>query len=400
MTASPRIVGIDVARSIAIFLAMGSHVWATARVGGFFEGPTVDVLRLLMALATPTFIILFGTMLELVYLPRFVPGKRRGISSRLLSRAIQCWLLYSLSVLVLFFTRPDYSFLFSLSTILMLGVTPFTDILKFYAIVLALAPLLLLLRIRFGVVPLLIPAIAVHLLHPVLRALPSPESYGLPKALDRLAMFVSGIGDAQLGGPSVLHGATLVIFGMILGRVLTGDGSETSDPTAKLLRRARWMFISSAFVLLLAVLLVGDETLHELGNMAMRMDSHPLYFIFGILGAYTLTAASILLTPASKTSEKFAFLGRTSLFVFAFGNMLLYAVLFDVTTKAQSVCLAIVLIVLITALSFWFDRASKRDGAVARLVLTIRGHIDHVARMVVERVPILFKGHEAPRRNP
>lgn len=379
-----RIVGIDVARSCAIFLAMASHVWVVSKSAAFFQGTYVDALKLLMALATPTFIVLFGTMLEVVYLPRFETGKRSILIARLWSRAIQCWLLYSLSVVVLFFVKPEYSFFFSLSTIGMLGVTPFTDILKFYAIALTVAPALLWARKSLGLIPLLILAVAVHILHPVVRGLPSPADLGLPMEMDRLAMFLFGIGGAKLGGPSVLHGMTLVIFGMALGNILIGAASSASPGIA---RRAWFVLFGAGLPLIAGAWFIDIETKKGLGNMAMRMDSDPLYFAAGILGAYAITAATVLITmrqPASSAAlwKSQTFFGRTSLFTFAFGNMLLYCVQFEPTTRIQSMLLGALLMSAITVLSFCFDRAAQQNGRMAKAVSAIQNWINRLATIL------------------
>lgn len=150
-----RIVGIDLTRSVAIFFAMLSHVWVVTAMDHFWSSLPADLLRALMALATPIFILLFGTMLEIIYRPKFVPGEQGLVAMRLFSRAIQCWLLYCLSVIALYLVPDGYSLKFSIATMMLLGVTPFTDILKFYAVVLFLAPILLLLRNRTGLLPLL-----------------------------------------------------------------------------------------------------------------------------------------------------------------------------------------------------------------------------------------------------
>jgi hypothetical protein len=391
--ATTRIIGIDVARSCAIFLAMGSHVWVVSNAGDFFHGGYVDALKLLMALATPTFIVLFGTMLEVVYLPRFDVTKRSVLVGRLWSRAIQCWLLYSLSIVVLFLVQSEYSFFFSLSTIIMLGVTPFTDILKFYAIALAVAPLLLWARNRFGLTPLLAIAVAVHLLHPVLRSLPSPVDVGLPTEADRLAMFLFGIGGAKLGGPSVLHGMTLVIFGMALGRILLG--ARTGDP-GSLVRRAWIVLLGAGIPLVAGALFVDIETRKGLGNMAMRMDSHPLYFMAGILGAYAVTAATVLVTQ--RTTDRSAgfwrsmtFFGRTSLFTFAFGNMLLYCIQFEPATPGQSALLGLLLMTAITLLSFCFDWAARKDGAFAKTVSGTQNVISRLAARLSDQGAQLYR---------
>ncbi len=356
---------------------MLSHVWVVAEMDQFFSGPLVDVLGVVMALATPTFILLFGTMLEIVYLPRFAAGEQGKVSARLISRAVQCWLLYCLSIAVLYVTAENYSLKFSIATMMLLGVTPFTDILKFYAVALAIAPLLLWLRNRFGLMPLVAAALLVHACYPLIRAIISPVDAGLGAEADRLAMFLFGIGHAKLGGPSILHGASLVIAGMCFGAVMTrvlGRKAETNS------RRPLWLLASAALVVTLTAPFSVTDGIRQLGDMSMRMDSHPLYFAEGMAGAVAVTTFAVLATQSlpeekRKSIEAFAFLGRTSLFTFSFGNMILYCVTAKPTTASSALTLTAGLLLLIVALSYWFDRSARRDGHIKALVKSIQGAV-------------------------
>lgn len=130
---------------------------------------------------------------------------------------------------MLYVLSDDYSLKFSLATMMLLGVTPFTDILKFYAVVLFLAPILLQLRERIGLLPLLFGALVVHAAHPILRGLPSPADFQMSLYAERVVTFLFGVGDAQLGGPSILHGLSLVIAGMVFGRLIAGDRAIDSS---------------------------------------------------------------------------------------------------------------------------------------------------------------------------
>lgn len=390
----PRIVGIDVARSVAILLAMASHVWTASGTNAFIRGSWVDVLLVLMAAATPTFIILFGTMLELVYLPRFIPGQRGTASAKLLSRAVQCWLLYALSVAVLFVMHDNYSAMFSVATVMMLGVTPFTDILKFYAVVLALAPIMLWARCRFGLVALGIGAVAVHFAYPLLIALPTPTGLALPIEVNRLWKFLFGLGDAKLGGPSVMHGITMVIAGMAIGRFLV-SASETQPDAMGLRRRAALLLAGAGLPLAVVFALVDEATLRDLGNMSLRIAGHPLYFFVGMLFACVLTAAAVLATSRG-TSDRFwrdaAFLGRTSLFTFAFGNMLLYCIVFEPESRAEALWVAAALLVAIIALSFWFDRLMRQQGWVAHRVSGLQRRITALFETASTRLTMAADG--------
>ncbi|HWL75013.1 MAG TPA: heparan-alpha-glucosaminide N-acetyltransferase domain-containing protein, partial [Burkholderiaceae bacterium] len=91
---SRRISGLDTARALAIFLAMSSHGFIHFGVWPLLDSDLALLLHLFTRSATPVFIILFGMMLELVYLKWLLAGKRTDCWRRQVSRAIQCYALY------------------------------------------------------------------------------------------------------------------------------------------------------------------------------------------------------------------------------------------------------------------------------------------------------------------
>ena len=383
-----RIVGIDITRSVAIFFAMLSHVWVVTAMDHFWSGPSADLLRALMALATPIFILLFGTMLEIIYRPKFVPGEQGLVAMRLFSRALQCWLLYCLSVVALYLVPDGYSLKFSIATMMLLGVTPFTDILKFYAVVLFLAPILLLLRNRTGLLPLLFAAVAVHAAHPILRGLPSPIDFQMSMYAERVVTFLFGIGNAKLGGPSILHGLSLIIGGMAFGRLIAGDRAARSETTGSIAKRASFLLVASTLALALGALLSRDSSLAELGDMSLRMDSDPLYFAAGLCGAIALTSLAVLTTQGlsdegKKKLEKLVFFGRTSLFTFAFGNMILYAWPDTPDTLGSAILHAVLMSVVIIGLSYLFYREMRRGGPLATVVRLLQSKITSFVKMLI-----------------
>lgn len=387
--AVPRIIGIDLTRSVAIFFAMLSHVWVVTNMDDFWRGPSADFLRALMALATPTFILLFGTMLEIVYRPRFVAGEKGRVAVRLFSRAIQCWLLYCVSVFVLYLVTDGYSLKFSIATMMLLGVTPFTDILKFYAVVLFLAPILLWLRNRVGLLPLVVAAVVVHVAHPFIRGLPSPLDFHMGMYAERVVTFLFGVGDAKLGGPSILHGTSLIIAGMAFGRLIAGDRTARSGKTTiGIVERASCLLAGSVLVIATGILFYDETSLAELGDMSLRMDSDPLYFGAGLCGAIAITSLAVLMTQrlspeTKKRLEKPVFFGRTSLFTFAFGNMVLYGWPDTPDAFGTAIFEAVLVSVTITVLSYLFDREVRRGGALASVVKWFQARIASIVNMMV-----------------
>ena len=89
-----RIVFVDAARGLAVALALYIHSLAT--FGAWYHLPRLGqaLVRLVTSAATPTFIVLFGAMLEMVYYPGLVEGGRRRVRVRLLRRSWNCYVAY------------------------------------------------------------------------------------------------------------------------------------------------------------------------------------------------------------------------------------------------------------------------------------------------------------------
>ncbi|WP_101339526.1 heparan-alpha-glucosaminide N-acetyltransferase domain-containing protein [Cereibacter azotoformans] len=398
-SSTPRINGVDVTRSFAIMLVMLSHALIEFDVFSAFPGTATTLLRFLIQTAPVTFICLFGAMLEIVYAPRFVPGAEEAVTRRLWTRALQCYLLYALSVLALHVSggsSPGYT----IRCLLMLGVTPYTDILKFYALALLAAPLLLRVRLRYGMSPLLLFAVAVPAAYPLLARLPEPPLVFGYDYLLKPASFLYG-GTSEAGGPSVLHGLALVAAGMILGRgvrlLLSAEGATRRD--------GRLIFGLMLGVAGTASALMWNwqapfATLAALADMSLRNDNHPLYGTVGLAVTLIEVLLAVLLFDrlGRRWGSPLLFLGRTSLFTFAFGNILLYLAPERVPVIGGGLPLALVVFAIMMGQSWLFLRlmtpvaadASRIWRAVAtrfqRLVRWMQRPVDGtVSRLVPSR---------------
>lgn len=386
-----RIIGLDAARSMAIVFAMSSHVYAEASLSVHTPDHIARLAGFMFQIATPTFILLFGTMLEVIYRPRWTNGPaRREVATRLVSRALQCWVLYAVTIFALFLTDEGYSLRFSLATILFMGNSPYTEILKFYAIVLALAPILLWMREKIGLWPLVILALAFHVAWPLLDALPDAQhDLGAPIHIARLIKFLTGFGDLQLAGPSILHGLTLVIAGQCLGRFLTGGSSKglrTMDLSSYrgFGQRVRGLLIGGGVVALIGGLVLTNEAIDGLVDGSLRKDSHPLYFATGILSATLMTLLFVQLIDIRNVGSadlwtRVTFFGRTSMFTFAWGNIFLYLVGPSPVSASTALIWAAALLGGICAMSFAFDRAARCSPATAAVLKRLRIPTDWLA---------------------
>ena len=222
MPAKQRIVGIDVCRSMAIIAATSSHAFVAS--GAFRFDPSVAMMWFQIAthLATPVFIGLFGSMLYIAYRPKFIYGRDLEGIQQLLSRSAQCYFLYLICILT-WVMNGTFSATYGLRCALLIGVTPFVDILKFYTVMLFVAPIIISVSTRFkrGLAILLALAMAPHLAYPLWPPLePLPIVFG-HDYLSLPASFLYG-GNSGAGGPSLLHGLILVVYGMWLGKIAEG----------------------------------------------------------------------------------------------------------------------------------------------------------------------------------
>lgn len=320
-----RIVGIDIARAFAILLVTWKHSMASFGARGQLDGAANVGLELLMQLATPIFLILFGAMLELVYRPRFEAGQSVETAKRLYKRALQCYGYYALAIIVFFLVMGTYS-LMSLPLVFTGFISvPYSHLLAFYTVALALSPILLALRARLGLFPLVTMAVLVHLAHPILNQLPqAPLIFGRDY-LQHMSGFLYGQG-VDFIGPSLIHGLSLVVLGMLFGRGLRPTNNQTGamsvSPSTSL-----WM--AGAAILVIAGCWdwsSSQTSMDALLGATLRMESHPLYFSIGVLGALALTWFFIFTHDLCglKFGYPIRVFGRRSLFAFGIGNILCY----------------------------------------------------------------------------
>jgi surface polysaccharide O-acyltransferase-like enzyme len=304
---------------MAITFAMLAHcfihfdVWAQLGDGALFAS-----IRTLTRSATPTFIILFGMMLEIVYLKLLRRGDRLSCWTKLLTRAIQCYLLY-LCVAVAGILGGQLSLKEGLEAALFLDDAYFANILKFYSLGLLGGIVLLELRARFGFTALAAAFCVIWLSFPLVKALPP-----FPYALQDLASFLIGAG--AKGGPSALQGMSLVIFGMLLGNTALKLLAAEPVKRRRGAHQAAWIAVAAAAATAALFLTLGPEAVEEgFVSFEFRGANHPGYYIIGasvalILIAFWSLLAARLPEPVLRRLNVF---GTSSLFAYAFGNVAL-----------------------------------------------------------------------------
>ncbi|QCP86456.1 DUF1624 domain-containing protein [Cereibacter sphaeroides] len=392
-----RINGVDVTRSLAIMLAMLSHTLIQFDIFEAWHGPTATFTRFAIQTAPVTFICLFGAMLEIVYAPRFAAGGAEAATRQLWTRALQCYLLYALTVIALHVSGGQ-SLGYTIRCLLMLGVTPYADILKFYALALLAAPLLLRMRLRHGLGAVLLFAVAVPAAHPLLAQLPEPPLLFGRDYLLKPASFLYG-GTSEAGGPSVLHGLALVAAGMILGRgvrlLLSAEAAERRRGGLVLgLMLATTAGASAAMWNWQA----PYETVVAIADMSLRNDNHPIYAAIGLTATLLEVLLAVLLFDrlGRRWGKPVLFLGRTSLFTFSFGNILLYLAPERLPAVGDGLPLALVFFAIMLGQSWLFLRLMTPVSPEASRVWTriatgfqrlVRGMQRPVDRTVSRLVP-------------
>jgi hypothetical protein len=146
-----------------------------------------------------------------------------------------------------------------------------------------------------------------------------------------------------------------------------------------------------AFVLISAGCLMAPSWVFRgLSNMSLRMDSHVIYFAAGTLSAFCLTLAMIwiadLWTPGrSAMWSRLSFFGRTSMFTFAWGNMLLYLVDYHPSGPSATLAMAALLLAAICLMSFVFDLIMRRSDSARAMLEAVNRPLDWLARLTLGR---------------
>jgi hypothetical protein len=310
---------IDFARTFAVVLALLSHSLANTKVLDRVSADSLNITHFTRT-ATPIFVFMFGFMIEYVYVMRARAFGVASIQQRLRVRSFQC---YFGCCLISFCTllgchQSLYKFAKSLA---FFGDSRGGNILRVYAVILLFTPLLVRLRLRYGVRFVVFCLAGVLLSFPFIIQLKGVD-FGAFKT--PLHLFF-GVGPPGFG-PSVWHSLSFVLSGMLLASSLT-SGAET-------LRNAflRFYLIALGLVSICAVAwfpLVHDspaEAWVKFVDNTYRENNMPGYYLIGIVtSVFWITLFSLLIgTRELSRPVKFLLpLGLSSLVSYTTGNMLL-----------------------------------------------------------------------------
>jgi len=314
---------VDVHRSLAILLAICAHAINDWGIAGGLEEAEFALVRTVTRAANPSFIFMFGMMLELVYARKIQQHGMRSVAPRLVQRGFQCYLGYALTFLIAFLvgSRDLWT---TLQGLFFIFGPPHGAVLRFYAVALILAVGLLAVRHTFGLRAALALCLGLWALQPV-------EAWISQIHLGRLnsvrAFFLS---DLPLN-------MTFVAGGMYLGHAL-----RLKDARVARAFHRRAGVILAATGSIVAVLVVhsslGEVYTSYLDYYAYRVHNHIGYYSIGLMQACLLSVALYHLVPVSskwlRASSLWMGFGRSSLLSFTLGNMLLIVLHYHINVSA------------------------------------------------------------------
>lgn len=307
-----RLIFVDVLRSLAIGLALTAHAVNDFNIPARLSETEFIALRSLTRAAAPSFIFLFGMMLELVYARKMEEQGPSTIVPKLIWRSLQCYFGYLITVFA-----GLVAGLFDLAHALQAAVFIFGghhgNILKFYTVALIIAVPLLMLRNRIGLLPVLGLCLSMWGFRPLLQAINSIHVGRLNGALELLVQMIP-------------FSLTFIGAGMLVGTALRKEGNAL----------VRTFYRYTSTVGAVCITIVGiliwqsapGEVLHSyLDFYAYRNSFHIGYYAIGLLQTIGLCLLFFhLFPPPKQVLSPRSFLlgfGRSALLSFTLGNVVL-----------------------------------------------------------------------------
>ncbi|WP_162987099.1 hypothetical protein [Sphingomonas paeninsulae] len=306
--------GIDIARIIAIFLALLSH--AFGRVGLVFT----SAAELAMRASTPLFLVLFGCMITIVYIPRYNKISFGYFTRICWMRAGECYLWFLFNLFLLFLTGSQ-SLLYTIRSAFFMGSTAYVQILTLYTVYFLALPWLIAALQKVGLVRALAFAFLVHLAFVPIKALQISDRVPGFAYIQRIIDLAIGAGTQNMiAGPSILHSLALVLGGVWVGRLIV-DVLQTNRGLARLIAPFLAFAVVAAWsVTENSIVAVTGKTLSDL---TLRNLNHPAYtMIYGALAVFVIPVL-VLGLRSFKPREAALVVGKRSLFVFGFGNAII-----------------------------------------------------------------------------
>lgn len=303
-------------------MALLSHGMGTFHLLSQLDTTQKIFFEFLSHFATPTFILLFGMMLELVYHPKLAKEGTNAVVRRLLQRSLLCYLGY-LVIAMAWIIKKNLPLSQLLETCLFLEKNSLNAIFKFWTVALLLAIPLLFLRKRKGLIVTVCFCLGTWLIVPLLNNIPWPAR---DHPLSYLTAFLLGK-PSYMSPISLLHSMPLIGIGMFLGQALL-IGKETRSFRIFYQRMGWILVLSFAFLLMLNLSnKMSIEALVAGYRVWLRYQHHLSYYTIGLIESLIgLLILSWIMSPKAQRQSKYSILlifGRSSLLAYILGNLLL-----------------------------------------------------------------------------
>jgi OpgC protein len=310
---------IDFARTYALVLALLSHSLETTGVIDRLGQDSLFIKQFTRT-ATPMFVFMFGFMIEFVYATRARASGVESIQRRLRVRSFQCYFGYCLTSFCSLLGGYQDLHKFAASLVFF-GNSRFGNVLRVYAVIMLFTPLLVRLRLRYGIRFVMLCLAVVLLSFPWMVELNGVDFGHFNNPLN--VLFGIGLGRR---GPSVWHSMAFVLSGMLMASSLT--------QSAETLRAAfsRFALYGLGLIAVCAVAwfpLVPDGPAvawQKFADFTYRGSNMPGYYLIGIVTSVVSISLFSLLIGTRELPRPVKFflpLGLGSLLSYTTGNVLL-----------------------------------------------------------------------------
>ncbi|WP_058835974.1 hypothetical protein [Luteimonas abyssi] len=384
--ASPsRVASLDRYRFVAVTLALLSHVVLNF-TGDLGTGDLDLVRKAITRAATPTLIVLFGVMLELVYVRKFVQARDAGrpalesTASAAFKRAAFCYAAF-VFLAALGFVAGRNSAVHLGGAVVLIAPALFATIYKFYFFMLLALPLIVLARVRWGALAPLAATLFAVAWGAAIGGLPAA-----PFPLHHIVGFVTGIGDTF--GPSLVHSLMLLSAGMLCGSVFYGraDRVRTRRRDAVVLAL---LLAAAVAVIAQQVAAVGAHGFAErmVDINAYRRQNHPAYYAYGTLFSLALMGVATVWSKLGR-ARVFDFVGRHTFAYFLIGNAVILAAPHVPLSGVRLVVAGVACLALAIAGTFLWVRVGRESALWQRL----DRRVGRIARRLAAKASSLFSG--------
>lgn len=386
MKQSQRLPYLDIYRCIFVLFAAFSHMYGHLGTWESMSENTMLIFRLFTRGATPGLLILFGVMLELVYVEYVKRKSLNYACQKLLYRSMLCYLAF-ISIALFGFLGGNTSIRTLVGAVTLLGTSLYANIFKLYFFMLLVAIPILAVRTRFGT---LVLPIAIFIIWTIDLALIQSLSNPFSNLVSPLKYFEHSfsffLGAGGIWGPSILHGLTLVLFGMIMAEAVRG-GSITSKLALVVL-----VFMSLVLTAReIGVLGFRSYMLNIADISVYRANNHYLYYLYGIIYAVIAVGISWMLHRVSPLliGKTLNYIGSRTFEFFLIINILIVSIPGSITAANMLVSTAVFIGFTVAScllIRIWETKVKSLSLVVA-LIYGMRKTSNRLALLLVREEP-------------